>query len=208
MFPCFGSLACGHRSGAGTGSAQAAPITFTSQTSAVETYFQFDPAISATVQFQGLTDTLDLTTGVGVHARFLLFYVGTGAADPGVSGIEYRPFSVGLTVQGITRYFEFDLGVQEILHDQYQVYQFAMPELIFDLGTTGLLTVTPNAFYTQSGQLLANSAAYHSRDLYATFLLSERGDTSVPEPGSLALVTLAAGALWGVRRRRVPAAAD
>ncbi|MBL8467017.1 MAG: PEP-CTERM sorting domain-containing protein [Methyloversatilis discipulorum] len=177
------------------GLAQALPISFSTSGSPAHAYFQSVPAVSATVQFVGLSAALDLTPDVGQQTRFFTFFAGTGPADPGMTGIEYQPYSVGLTVLGITKYFEFDLGVQEIANDQYQIHAFDMPSLSFDLGATGTLTVTPNAFYTQAVQLPANTPAYHLRDLYATFLLTAPTVTPVPEPGSLALAMLAVGAL-------------
>jgi hypothetical protein len=123
------------------GAAQAVPISFSTTGSPVQTYFQSTPAVSATVQFAGVSGALDLTPDVGQQARFFTFFAGTGPADPGMTGIEYQPYSVGLTVLGITKYFEFDLGVQEIANDQYQIHAFAMPSLTFDLGATGTLTV-------------------------------------------------------------------
>lgn len=184
------------------GTAQALSISFSTTGSPVHTYFQSTPDVSATVQFAGVSGTLDLTPDVGQQTRFFTFFAGTGPADPGMTGIEYQPYSVSLTVLGITKYFEFDLGVQEIANDQYQIHAFDMPSLAFDLGATGTLTVTPNAFYTQAVQLRANTPAYHLRDLYATFLLTGSTVTPVPEPDALALAMLAVGALSICRRRR------
>lgn len=197
-FPAAAALAFGLCAGA----AQAVPISFSTTGSPVQTYFQSTPAVSATVQFVGLSAALELTPNVGQQNRFFTFFAGTGPADPGMTGIEYQPYSVGLTVLGITKYFEFDLGVQEIANDQYQIHAFAMPSLTFDLGATGTLTVTPNAFYTQAVQLPANTPAYHLRDLHATFLLTGPTVTPIPEPDSLVLATLAVGALCARRERR------
>ena len=196
-FPAAAALAFGLCAGA----AQAAPISFSTTGSPVHTYFQSVPAVSATVQFVGLSAALELTPDVGQQTRFFTFFAGTGPADPGMTGIEYQPHSLGLTVLGITKYFEFDLGVQEIANDQYQIHAFDMPSLTFDLGATGTLTVTPKAFYTQAVQLRADTPAYHLRDLYATFLLTSATVTPVPEPDALALTMLAVGALWLSRRR-------
>ncbi|MDY0056585.1 MAG: PEP-CTERM sorting domain-containing protein [Methyloversatilis sp.] len=197
-FPAAAALAFGLCAGA----AQAVPITFSTTGSPVQTYFQSTPAVSATVQFVGLSAALDLTPDVGQQNRFFTFFAGTGPADPGMTGIEHQSYSVGLTVLGITKYFEFDLGVQEIANDQYQIHAFDMPSLSFDLGATGTLTVTPNVFYTQAVQLPANTPAYHLRDLYATFLLTGPTVTPIPEPDSLVLAMLAVGALCARRRCR------
>ncbi len=183
-----------------TGVAQAVPVTFTTTGSPIETYFQSRDDISATIQFTGRAATLDLTRDVAVRGNIFALYAGTGAADPNGQTADHRSFRLAMTVQGITQYLEFDLGVHEIANGQYQIDAFDMPILSFDLGATGMLMVTPDARYTQAVQLRANTAAYRLRDIGATFELRAPPTQSVPEPGTLALAALALGALRAIRR--------
>ena len=146
-----------------------APISFSTTGSPVHTYFQSVPAVSATVQFVGLSAALELTPDVGQQTRFFTFFAGTGPADPGMTGIEYQPYSLGLTVLGITKYFEFDLGVQEIANDQYQIHAFDMPSLMghdsdspLSLGEVGREGVAVTSLFP-SGQVEIDGRRYEAR---------------------------------------------
>ncbi|AOF83775.1 PEP-CTERM -sorting domain protein [Methyloversatilis sp. RAC08] len=185
------------------GAACAVPITFQTTGSSVQTYFEGQPLASARSRIDGLSGALDLTRDAPVLANYFKLFAGTGPADEsGMSGIQYRTHALSMTVMGVTRSFEVDIGMQEIANGQYQLYRFDLPTLTFDLGATGVLTVTPDANRTQSVQFLANTPLYHFRDVRATFELADPLVTTVPEPGSLALTGLAFVALQAMRRRR------
>ncbi|WP_439537305.1 PEP-CTERM sorting domain-containing protein [Methyloversatilis sp.] len=185
------------------GAACAVPITFQTTGSSVQTYFEGHPLASARSRLDGLSGALDLTRDTPVLANYFKLFAGTGPADEsGMSGIQYRTHALSMTVMGLTRSFEVDIGMQEIANGQYQLYAFDLPTLTFDLGATGVLTVTPDPLRTQSVQFLANTPLYHFRDVRATFELSGPLVSAVPEPGSLALTGLAVGFLCVMRRRR------
>ncbi|MFH1816164.1 MAG: PEP-CTERM sorting domain-containing protein [Pseudomonadota bacterium] len=186
-----------------TGAACAVPITFQTTGSSVQTYFEGHPLASASSRFDGLSGVLDLTRDTPVLANYFKLFAGTGPADEsGMSGIQYRTHALSMTVMGITRSFEVDIGMQEIANGQYQLYAFDLPTLTFDLGVTGVLTVTPDPLRTQSVQFLANTPLYHFRDVRANFELTGPLVSAVPEPGSLALTGLAVGFLCVMRQRR------
>ncbi|MDP2867302.1 PEP-CTERM sorting domain-containing protein [Methyloversatilis sp.] len=186
-----------------TGAACAVPITFQTTGSSVQTYFEGHPLATARSRLDGLSGALDLTRDTPVLANYFKLFAGTGPADEsGVSGIQYRTHALSMTVMGITRSFEVDIGMQEIANGQYQLYAFDLPTLTFDLGATGVLTVTPDPLRTQSVQFLANTPLYHFRDVRANFELTGPLVSAVPEPGSLALTGLAVGFLCVMRRRR------
>ncbi|MDP3288166.1 MAG: PEP-CTERM sorting domain-containing protein [Methyloversatilis sp.] len=185
------------------GAACAVPITFQTTGSSVQTYFEGHPLATARSRLDGLNGVLDLARDTPVLANYFRMFAGTGPADEsGVSGIQYRTHALSMTVMGITRSFEVDIGMQEIANGQYQLYAFDLPTLTFDLGATGVLTVTPDPLRTQSVQFLANTPLYHFRDVRANFELTGPLVSAVPEPGSLALTGLAVGFLCVMRRRR------
>ena len=181
--------------------AHAVPNSFSTTGSAVQTYFAGHPTVSASSRFGGWSGTLDLARDTPVLATYFEMYAGTGPADPGGSGIEYKSHQISMTVAGITETFTIDIGMQEIANDQYQLYGFDLPVLTFDLGGTGVLTVTPDTRFTQSVQFLANTPLYPFREIRANFELSDPRVSPVREPGTLALATLAVGALSVTRRR-------
>lgn len=185
------------------GAACAVPISFVTTGSSVQTYFEGQPLASARSRVDGLSGALDLTRDTPVLANYFKLFAGTGPADEsGMSGIQYRTHALSMTVMGRTRSFEVDIGMQEIANGQYQLYAFDLPTLTFDLGATGVLTVTPDPLRTQSVQFLANTPLYHFRDVRATFELAGPLVSAVPEPGSLALTGLAIALLH--LRRRLP----
>lgn len=186
-----------------TGAARAVPISFTTTGSSVQTYFEGQPLASARSRLDGVADTLNLTPETPLLATYFELLAGTGPADEsGMSGIQYRPHALDMTVMGITRSFVVDIGMQEIANGQYQLYGFDLPTLTFDLGATGVLTVTPDTRFTQSVQFLANTPLYNFRDVRANFELTAPLVSAVPEPGALALTGSAFAALLALRRAR------
>jgi hypothetical protein len=201
--PAGGALRCAVLFlGLWAGAAYAVPISFVTTGSSEQTYFEGQPLAYARSRLDGLGGTLDLTHGTPLLANYFKLFAGTGPADEsGMSGIQYRTHALSMTVMGLTRSFEVDIGMQEIANGQYQLYAFDLPTLTFDLGATGVLTVTPDPLRTQSVQFLANTPLYHFRDVRATFELSGPRVSAVPEPESLALTGLAVAALHALRRR-------
>lgn len=180
------------------GASRAEPVTlaFSSTGTAVHEYFVDDPVISALAQIRGTSGSWALDRDTARTVTVAGLWLGTGAAVPECCATEAHDFVFDLTVGGITQALTARVQAREISNDQYQFDILATPEVLFDLGGLGVLSLQ---LATGAGQIGYGQPLYESGTVRAVAQFVDR-PSAVPLPGTLALV-LAALPLLALQRR-------
>lgn len=179
--------------------ASAIPINFSTAGSAPLTFFAGTIAQSTLTPI-GCSDTalctgiVDLTLGtpVSVFTHGLTGVIGTNDSS---NTVENAIFQFTLTIGSQTVDYDQTGLFRVIANDQFQLTVDPGFTRSFDLGSLGILEVTPNG---ESVQFRANSDGIGML-VRSTFLLRAR---VVPEPATLAIFGLGLAGLGLMRRRR------
>ena len=176
--------------------AQAAPVVLnvSNAGAATQTYFGSAPQPWASVAIESSTETWSLNPGVAQRVRYGWTFNLTGPSG-GCCTAQTRSFAFGLTIAGVTQQISVDIQAMQVNNGQFQFDTLDRPDVVFDLGSTGLLRLD---FLPTANQMLA--------DLGGGVALLARAQLTapvqaVPVPGSLWLAGLGL-ALMAVPSRR------
>ncbi len=180
--------------------AHAEPVTlgYSSTSTARHELFVDDPVVTAEVQIRGSSGSWSLQRGVSKRVTLADVFLSTGPAVAACCQAEVHDFVFGLKVAGITQQMTAAVRMTEIANDQYQFDMLDRPEVFFDLGSLGVLSVDVWSF---AFQLRANNPFYNASYVFADVRLSERLQ-AVPLPATLALASLGLVMLNLQRTRR------
>ena len=176
--------------------AQAAPVllTVSNSGSPTQTYFGSPPQPWATTAIEASSEEWSLDPGVAKRVRYGWTSHTTGPTG-GCCTAQTRSFAFGLTIAGVTQQISVDIQAMQVNNGQFQFDTLDRPDVVFDLGSTGLLRLD---FLPTANQMLA--------DLGGGVALLARAQLTapvqaVPVPGSLWLAGLGL-ALMAVPSRR------